>query len=478
MPAVAFSAKSIFLEEYPVKVFSEEKACPKLHFHIPENILVEEIDLRIFSGAKPLFSERFSPESRDFVKEACFSTEGLAYGQNKIEILSMANSLFFSLEKSDKQKPGIGPPLIGQINASPGKLSFEVKNFDTSLYKPIKIFVNGSFDHAVYPESQEQSFQEAIETGPGKNIVTISFNGKTLSKEFEQAQAPSIPFPLGIAVLVLGIFAFGSIIPKKGFVEKTALGMALAFALIITLVFFLNYLGILGFYSVAGIFTGLAVLVLFLCRKNLGQSFSRINPKKASPIIAIAIALFFLVPVAFHAFSFTDVTYWNKFYERQSALIVEANAIPVWDSLSYFGRSYSFAPGYFLLEAGISWISGLQAINLFAAMLCLANIFLFFALFHLAKALELTDKKAALFSLFAAMSGFLLSAMSYSPRHVFSFALFIVALAFILKSNRPAITGLLLAAMAFIQFPLLLFFPVFYLIIARKPHLKRMLKAF
>jgi len=76
------------------------------------------------------------------------------------------------------------------------------------------------------------------------------------------------------------------------------------------------------------------------------------------------------------------------------------------------------------------------------------------------------------------MSGFLLSAMSYSPRHAIAFAFFILALAFLIKRDRPVVTGILLAVMAFIQTPLLLFFPVFYLIIAKKIEWKRLLKAF
>jgi len=159
-------------------------------------------------------------------------------------------------------------------------------------------------------------------------------------------------------------------------------------------------------------------------------------------------------------------------------MIVESNSIPVWDELSYFGRTFSFSPGYFVMEAGVSFVTGLNGTPLYALMLSLANIFFFFAIFYLGRALNLSDKKIAMFALFTAMSGFLLSALVYSPRHVLSFAFFIIALATLIKHNRPVVTGLFLAVMAFIQFPLLIFFPVFYAIIARKIELKRMLKAF
>lgn len=476
-PAVVFSTTSLFLEEYPVKAYGGEQSCLTAHFHIPENVMLQTANLRVFSEETPLFFERFDVLGKDFTKKACFDATALKTGDNKIEVLAMGKTLFFHLEKIEGTRPGVKQASIEGVSLSQDSVAFAVRDFDGLSFKPVEIWVNQRLDHAVYPEKGTESFSERIGMEPGLNQVTISFDGKTVSRQFEKPGFPSLPFPLGIALLVISFFLFGcSLFPKQDLVEKIALSMAIVFLIVITLVFALNYIGILGFYTVTGSFLGIILLLLFLSRKNL--AFSKASFTKLSPLIAVTLCLFFVAPVVFQFFSFTDVTYWNKFYERQSDLILQQNSIPVWDNLAYFGRTYSFSPGYFVLEAGIGWITGLRSQPLFAAMLFFANAFLFLSILYLGKSLHLSDKKAALFALFVAMSGFLISAMSYSPRHVFSFAFFLLALAFTIKHDKPLVTGLFLAAMAFIQFPLLVFFPLFYLFIAKKVHFKRLAKSF
>ncbi|MFA4855255.1 MAG: hypothetical protein WC634_01535 [archaeon] len=479
LPIMAFSSTSVFLEEYPVKAFNGEEACAKINFHVPDNILVETVQLRVLSQDIPLFFEEFTPAEKDFSKEACFSTSALKAGDNRIEVLAMGKNLFFHLEKLDGAKPFAEEASIEGISLGQGTVTFTVKNFDPAFVLPVKISVNGKVDHLVYPESQTQGFEEKIKMEPGRNTVEISLNGKTVSTIFENQALPSMPFPFGAALFALSFFAFACcLFPKSGIVEKAALGMATSFVVLIALVFLLNYLGALNFYSIAGCFTAIVALTLVVFRQRLKGIFSKKETVTITPLVALAACLFLLAPIFFQVFSCTDITYWNKFYERQSALIMEQNSIPVWDGLAYLGRTYSFAPGYFLLEAGTGWVSGLQGQGLFAAMFVLSNAFLFFALFYLGRALELSDKRIAMFALFAAMSGFLLSAMTYSPRHVFSFGFFILALAFMCRRGNPAITGIFLGIMAFIQFPLLIFFPLFYLIIAKKIEWKRLAFSF
>jgi len=478
-PAVAFSSTSFFLEEYSVKAYDGEQACLKLNFHVPENVLLKSIDLRVFNEGNSLFFERLDVKEKDFLKTVCFDSSSLSNGDNRIEVFAMGKNLFFHVEKISGSRPFGTTTSIDGISLSRENIAFTVNNFDTSYYKPVEIWVNGKLDHAVYPERETQSFNESIELQPGSNNVSIFFNGESTNLDYENPSFPQLPFPLGLALLIISFLVFGcGLFPNKSLIEKIGLSFALVFLLIIILVFVLNYTGLLNFYSLTGSFVAITLLFIVLFRKNLALAFSKTSISKPSLLVLIAIALFFIMPVIFHMFSFTDITYWNKFYERQSNLILEENSIPTWDNLAYFGRTYSFSPGYFLLEAGIGWITGLRFDALFSLVLVLANMFLFFSVFYLGKALELNDKRIALFALFVAMSGFLLSAMSYSPRHVFAFAFFLVALAFTLKHDNPVVTGLLLAAMAFIQFPLILFFPLFYVLIAKKIHLKRIAKAF
>ncbi len=468
-PIVVFSSTSVFLQEFPQRIYGNEQACVKLHFLVPKNIAAETITLRVFSGSSALFFDSFLANEKDFIKTACFDSGQLRSGDNKIDVLAKGNNLFFHLQKIDAPKPAQPETTIAIISASKDRIRFSVKNFGTAFYKPIELYVNGAFDHAVYPESESQLFDEKIKMQNGLNKIVISFAGKTIETEFEKQPAPSLPFPIGLALLLLSFFVFSCFVfSNYDTIEKIALSIALSFTILITLVFTLNYLGMLSFYSVVGCFTAIILFTAFFFRKNFKQTTATIKITNALPILAISLCLFFIVPVFFHFFSFTEITYWNQFYERQSAMIVESNSIPTWDELSYLGRTYSFSPGYFILEAGIAWVSGTSGTALFALMLVLSNAFLFFALFYLGKALELSDLKTALFSLFAAMSGFLLSAMSYSPRHALAFAFFLLSLAFLIRHNKPAVAGLLLAVMAFIQSPLLAFFPLFYIIIAKK----------
>ena len=476
-PIVAFSASSLSLQEYSVKAYNNEEQCFKLNFHVPENLLVETATLRVFTENTPLFFEQFSLPSKEFVKTVCFDSEALNAGDNRVEVLALGNSLFFHVQKLDGQRPLSKEMSVTGIVLDSDIIGFEVNNFDTSFYVPVEIYVNNVLDHRVYPSEEHQLFDERIEMKEGLNNVAISFNGKTISREFEKKSLPQIPFFLGLALFTLAVFVFSCLIfSKYNPIEKFALGITFVFVLLIALVFVLNYLGSLNFYSVAGSFAVITFILLILFRKNFSKTIVNLKLNNLSPLLIIAIALFFIVPVAFHMFSFTHITYWNQFYERQSALIVESGSIPVWDELAYLGRSYSFAPGYFTLEAGLSWVTGLSGTELFSVLLLCSNILLFFAVFYFGDALKLSQKKMALLAFFVAMSGFLISAMSYSPRHVFSFAFFLIALSFILKHNRPAVAGLLLAVMAFIQFPLLIFFPFFYLIVARKIEMKRLLK--
>ncbi len=478
-PIVAFSSTSIFLDEYNSTAYNGEEACVKINFHVPENILAETVVLRIFSENTPLFFEEFDAVGKDFEKTVCFSTAALSTGDNRIEVLAFGKNLFFHLEKIDGAKPFAKDTLLENVLLEDGVVNFSVKDFDTGFVRPVEIMVNGELDHAVYPFEEGQFFSEKIKMETGQNIVSLSFGGKTVEKSFEKQAIPSIPFPLGLVLIVFAMVVFAcGLFPERGFFEKAALSMAIAFALIIVLVFSLNYLGVLNFYSVAGCFTAIVFAVLLLFRKNIKKEVLKKKAVEITPLIAAAVCLFLLVPVVFHVFSFTEVTYWNKFYERQSALIVAQESVPVWDELAYLGRTYSFAPGYFMLESGISWITGLEDQGIYTAMLVMSNAFLLVSLFFLGKSLKIENKRIALFSLLAAMSGFLLSAMCYSPRHVFSFSFFIIALALLCSKRKSIMVGFFLAITAFIQFPLLIFFPLFYAIIAKKVDWKRLAKTF
>ncbi|MCX6799027.1 MAG: hypothetical protein NTW59_02960 [Candidatus Diapherotrites archaeon] len=477
-PQVVFSAKSFSLQEYQTVLYRGEKACTKIDYIVPGNIPTETIQFRFFSGNIPLLDETVKVGGENETKLFCFDPSALPLGDNLIEILASGNTLFYHMEKLDSERPPAPVTIVDSFSPAEDTVEFTVRNFDDSYYKPLEIFVNGKLDHRVYPAASEQGFSERVAMQPGANSVGVFFEGKQRAGAyFEKPSQPLLPFPLGLLLLVLGFAVFACFVfSKHDIAERLALATGAVLVVLIVLVFALNYAGLLSFYSVAGCFTVIVAALAFACRKNFSQTFSKDYILETSPIIGLALVLFFIVPVFFQLFSFTDITYWNKFYERQGALIYESNSIPTTDDLSYFGRSYSFSPGYFILEAGVHWIAGVQGTQLFALMLGISNALLFFSLFFFGRALGLSNKKNAILALFTGMSGFILGAMTYSPRHVLSFALLALALGCIIKRRHPAITGVFLGIMSFVQLPLLLFFPLFYIIVAKKIEWGRLAK--
>ncbi|MBN1941499.1 MAG: hypothetical protein JW772_04950 [Candidatus Diapherotrites archaeon] len=479
-PMIVIGNAAVGLIEYPKVLYADENACFTIEYLLPTNSVRANVEMEartdrlLVSAKEPVEQGSFSLE-----KTYCFPASELENGENIVEINAVSTNLFFHIEKLDFSSPEKPNPIIEIQSIENKKIIFSVQNFDTEKVTPIEIFINGELHHRVFPKQGTQEFEEKIDFPLEANTLQLKLGDIAVEREFSRTFEPVMPFIFGIIILVLAfsVFVF-FVFSKQPLFEKLALSLGSVFAINVLLSFILAHLNLLSFCSFMGAFAVLLALIAFFFRKNFSQSFGKLNITQTNVIVFLALLIFFTVPVFFQIFTSTHVTYWNGFYERSSASIAESFDIPTEDKLSYFGRGFTFIPGYFLLDASFSWITGLNSEPLFAIMLTLASLLFLFSALFFASSVNLTPAKAALFIILVSLQGFFISALTYSPRHVLSFALFLLALAVLIKKDRWPLASLFLAIMAFIQVPMLAFFPIFYLIVAPKIDIKKLLKTY
>jgi len=477
-PAVISGNTGIALIEYPQKAYADENACFTMEFLFSSNNLQTSVHVEAKSS-QILVSETEAVKQgkNSMQKTYCFSSEKLEDGNNLVEITAVSTNIFFHVKKESFARPLTQEPVLEINSIEKDTINFSVSGFDAGRIEPIQIFVNGKLDHRVFPKKKEQAFSEKISLAQGANNIEIRLGSVSKTENTQFLGQNSMPIFLGIPLLIIAfaVFAF-FVFSRHNFFEKFALSFASVFALAILLGFIFGYLKLLNIFSFLFSFIAVLLILAFYFRKNFSQSFESLNFRHANIIFVLAILFFFTVPLFFQFFTSTHITYWNGFYERSSAAISQNFEIPTEDSLSYFGRGFSAVPGYFFLNAGISWITGLSSVHIYALLLLLSGVFFFLAGMFFASSLNLSKNKSALFMLFICLEGFFVSAIGYSPRHVLAFGFFLLGLALLIKHKNWVISSFFLGIMAFIQAPLLVFFPVFYLIVSPKIEWKKLVK--
>jgi len=477
-PRLNFLGPSLALKEYDSVVFNRE-SCISIEYYPLELDFNRGEKLVVFTGPMILASETVNlGEEKRLEKRVCFDAAELEAGHYIVEVMSYHNSLFYHLEK----KPGPGPeepePELGGISLENGILNFSVSNFPENSYKPVEIFVNGELDHRVYPAGKEQEFRERISLEEGENLVELRLGAVSMQVEAVREDGFRMPYFFGIFLLVLSLFVFSCFVfPDYKLYKKLALAFGFTAAAFILIVMALGLLGLLSVFSFLGVFLSALAVVAFAFRHNFALSKPGSILKMDRAVLVVVLA-FVLISVGFHLFTFSHMTYWNGFYERMGLMITEQNAIPELDPLSYFGRGYTFTPGYFYFNAGMAWLTGLEGQALFAMIMAFSNALFFFSVYYLGRSLGLGEKKGALFALLIISEGFLLVAVTLSPRHAMAFALFALSLALHFDKRHPLLVGSVLGLTAIVQTPLLIFFPAFVIIASKKIEWKPMVLAF
>ncbi|MBU1120275.1 hypothetical protein KJ660_00170, partial [Candidatus Micrarchaeota archaeon] len=237
-----------------------------------------------------------------------------------------------------------------------------------------------------------------------------------------------------------------------------------------------NQLKLLNLFSFIILLIVELIVLIALFRKRFRLSYEDKFIRNFS-LLEISVLLFIIfVAIFFHFISLNHFTNFSVFYERGAEMVAEEFAVPSIDSLSYLGRGFSFVPGYFLLNAGFSWITGLSEAGLFALILLLGNLFFFFSVYFLIDALGFRKELRAVAFILLIGNLFIFPDTTFTPRHLFSLAFLLIALALLIKNRDHWFSGLLLGVTSFIQIPLLLGFIFTYPLISRKIEWKHFMK--
>lgn len=437
----------------------------------------KEILLSAITNDKVVLEKNFILEKDPIFGEGCFSSDNLVLGENKIDVFIDRTKLFFNVKKIENflEKK---PPKLDLLDASASAISFSLEQGELRRVEPINIFVNGELYKKIFSLKEKEAFSISPELKEGENKIVISYQGQQLNTTVFKEPVFKMNFVIGIILLLMSVFVFGLFVfVNGGFVERLSLSFGAIFSIIIVLIFGLNYAVLLSnvSFAVSFIFIVLAIGIAF--RKNYKPLKNGFSFSKISSIEVFAFIVFVSIVLLFNIFSFNYMSYWTPYYERQTEAILAQESIPIVDEFSYLGKGYTFIPGYFLLEAGLSWLTGLRGPQLIGLGIALSNLLFILALFYMGKGYGFSTKKNALFYGFLVFSAFILTFFVLSPRHTFAFAFFILALAVLLNKKNFWVSGVFLAISGFIQGPMLLAFPLFYLFYSKKVEWKYFIKA-
>lgn len=417
-------------------------------------------------------------------KEFCFSSSLLVDGNNFVDVFVAEKNLFYHLEKSSSLSP-MRFTNLSILDLNSAGVLISVSDFPVEKYQSFSIFVNGNFVKNIYPIFSDDVFFEELSFSDGNNFVEVLFNSDSGvisdSSSFFVEPVPSSNLLFGILFFVFAFFVFSCFVFPKfdSFFGLFAISLAASFILFIFVGFILNILSLLSLFSFFSLLFIVLFLLIYFFRNNfylIPFEFNKLFNGKI--LFYLVIALFVFMGVFFHIFSYHHLTDWNGFYERHSYDLAEDFSLKEFDSLSYLGRPLSYVPGYFFLNASFSWIFGIFDQQLFAVLLSVSLMFFLSSCFYFARSLNFSLERASLLIILLSTIIFLLTALTLSPRHVFSLGLYILALALAFNKKPVWLVSLVLAFSAFIQIPLLIFWPLAYLVFSRKIDLSYLIKVF
>lgn len=485
--ANGFYGSMVYLSEYDTKVFAGDYC---LELNIEKQGFEEFYDLvKIYANNEKIYEELIELNDHDcstnryidscknkFQKRLCFDSLKLNLGENKISIETVNSNLFYEIEKFSFLENEEYNLEIKDLNTEFVTILF---NTNREGFYPIEIFVNEELDHKFYPKENGEII-ERINLENGDNQVKIKYKESVLENSIFFEEEFKMNYIIGIILFIFSLLVFLIFVFSKGsFVERVSLSLASEFVLILLIVFVLNFINFLSLFSFLTIFVLINFILLILFFANYNFTYVekidfKIDINKIFFIFVLLTAI--ILPMVLVYFTTTPFAYWNTFYERQSMSIVENNGLSLVDPLSYFGRDFGYSPGYFFLEAGIIWLTGLSSEAIFYLVLLIANIFLFFSIMFFAKKISLSIENSYLFYLLIWTMTFIQGFLFFSPRHSFALALLFVALGLTINKERKVIAGVILGVMALIQFPPLVAFPVIYIAITKKIEIKYLAK--
>ncbi|RLG69999.1 MAG: hypothetical protein DRO04_02540, partial [Candidatus Iainarchaeum archaeon] len=411
---------AFYMLKYPKIISDDERKCITVVLD-PRNVINRrESPLMVKINDRLIYWENIFFKDKPIMRNICIDGNQLGQGDNFVYLYWYDRKLFFHVKKADKAEEKL-KLLDAYWDQNKNKLIFSVES-SLTMFEPISIFVNNKLVRRVYPTKHKQTFEEKIslsEFNNGKNEIVLEV-GNTAKKIYIDVEKKTFSI---VGFLVLGIFLLGLLLQfrSESVIEKLLFSFLAFASTLIVLPFILNYLGLLS-PTVLKVLVGLIGLALIVRNRNALTFFTFAEIKENilnllnSRFPVFAIVLLFHILLFYHLFSVTYFTYWNIFYERQASLIIENNGIPLHDELSYLGRGFTVSLGYPLLEASISWLTGLTEKHLFAIMLVIGNILFILACFYFCSSLKFDIRQSAIFYLLLSFCMFILTGMIVSPR--------------------------------------------------------------
>ena len=397
------------------------------------------------------------------VLEACVPASALVSGDNRIEINIRNITTFFHVEVVDELST-ITPEI--RLEVIEEKLRIDVTNNPQNSYEPIEIFVNGSLDHKIYFSGGGHSSIETLELQNGSNEVIVKFLGeqKNISIEKEQGfeMNPIIGFLL-IAILI-GTF-FILVFPTQPFLERVSFSILSFFATIMLVVLALDVLGLLSAFSFVSLIFVVTFALILLFRKNFSKSIEisknfslKLFLQKVSPLAILLVLVVIFASLFYHFLTPSYFSIFTSFYERQAGFIALSENIPLTDPFSFLGtKPFGYLSGYFFINAGISWLTGITTMQSFAVIALLSQTALLSLAVLFFRSLKITGKKSYLGAILLLLGVFVFSDLLFNIRHVVANS-FLLASLVLLKRNQPVLSAGLLALGSFVQPPIFLMF--------------------
>ncbi|KHO55788.1 MAG: hypothetical protein QT12_C0002G0001, partial [archaeon GW2011_AR21] len=290
-----------------------------LFFPVSTGILstLSRLAFKAETGSQVLFSESLKVEGEKS-REFCFNASELSQGENTVKLSFSDLSLFYHVKKDDSLKP----------------------------------------EKTVLDSGSSQDWTLGISLLEDKAL-----QGK--------AGINWLWFFAGLVLLFFAFFVFCfKVFDSFPKFASLSLSLAAVFCLLILNAWALGFFSQISFFPIALLLVVEAIIAL-LAFRNFFKPSLHFQPGKSAESFNsfdfLLIALVVFLSVFVHLLTPTHLQYFNAFYERSTGLVVESNSIPSLDPLSYLGsRPFAFIPGYFLLEASFSFLTGLQGQALFA----------------------------------------------------------------------------------------------------------------
>ena len=485
----------LILNEYDFRIYDGQDAC--FDYSLISNVEKPYItNLEVEVNGQRFLKKEIEVGNDTIEEQICIPSSYLNWGDSIIRLdIGFLNS-FFHVEKVNDDALGENESWIKILECPKSSTSGNRENITYEIFNGgskgkiywIYMFIDDNLDHAwrVKLDSRERKvFSEEFDVlGEGNKEIRLEFDKKTSKPEIISVKAakgmlsipPWIGFPLAIGlVFILPGISMASRI-SKGFLGFVSLTFALSVSFTIVSSWALGFLGILNGYSMI---TCLFAISLILFAINRFQIRIPKNETGFKWVLIIVIILT-LLSLIVHLFLPSPNTIWSVYYERGAEAVYNANKIPKMDELSYLGKPFAYVPGYFLLKASFSWISGIHPSDIVLNMILqvILNIFVIFAAFYLIKSMKYDLKTGVYFSLFIYSSTFIFGWFIFSYSHLTTYALFLTALALSLSSSKSKISGFLAGIAGIFHVPFIVMFFLLNVALSRKVNIKNALTLF